>query len=462
MRGAAPLAALALLASITVAPPADAAGRRVYAGRVIIPVSDFGGVADPHLAHGRDGRLFAALAHCHLLRPDDRGGVAGELARDATWQGRSLTLTLVDGARFHDNRTVIRAGDVVASLRRIAALGDRSPWSSAVAALGLREIDPLRLVITAPRGTSEAELRALLARPELAVLRGGRPGDGAGCGPFRPAGGDAVTRRFEAFDGNPAGRPWLDAVIARRVADDDAEQSAFVFGDIDLAFGDGPRSRRIGRAVDDSRVTFFALPHPRFRGSEAVELRKAIAAFARAERLGRYVEGRATAPSSPWPAGLAPTGTELGRPAAFPQLPGLTIAFDADDRELGDLARALRDSLRQLTAGTARVVPVSGLGLAAARALKSPDWDLALVRHRWAAATPAQAALELAWALGLAPPSAEQALSGKVKTWSDGVVRAATAVPVLHVVRPVIVRPGLALEPGAAGLPDLAETWRPR
>lgn len=461
MSRAALLAGLALALSLA-APPAGAAGRRLYAGRVVIPVGDFGGVGDPHQARGRDGRLFAALAHCHLLRPDDRGAFTGELARDTTWQGRSLTVTLVDGARFHDNRTVVHAGDVAASLKRIGQLGERSPWSAAVAALSLREIDPLRLVITAPRGTSEAELRALLARPEIAVLRGGRPGDGAGCGPFRPTGGDAATRRFEAFDGTPAGRPWLDAVIARRVADDDAEQSAFVFGDVDLAFGDGPRSRRIGRVVDDSRVTFFALPHPRFRGSEAVELRKAIGAFARAERLGRYVEGRATPASSPWPTGLASTAMELGRPAAFPQLPGLTIAFDADDRELGDLARALRDSLRQLAAGTARVVPVAGLDLAAARALKAPDWDLALVRHRWAAATPAQAALELAWALGLTPPGGEQALSGKLKAWADAVVRTAAAVPVLHVVRPVIVRPGVAFEPGAAGLPDLAETWRPR
>lgn len=459
MRRVAPI--LAALATLAASPGVDAAGRRVYAGRVTIPVTSFSGLSDPHAVTTRDGRLLATLAHCRLLRPDGAGFV-GELAREARWDGRTLTVTLVDGARFHDERHAIRAADVVASLSRLAKLGDASPWSAAVGALRVRATDPLHVVITAPRRASEAEVRALLSRPEVAILRDGRPGDGAGCGPFRPVGGDAVARRFTAFDGSPAGRPWLDAVVARRVADEEAEQSAFVFGDVDVAFGDGPRSRRVGRVVDDAQTTFFALPHPRFTGDAALGLRRAVSAFARAERLGRYVEGRAAPAAAPWPAGLAPTKRELGRPGSFPQLPGLVIAFDADDRELADLARALRDSLRQLTSGTARVVPVSGLRLATARGMRNPDWDLALVRHRWAASTPAQAALELAWGFGIAPPGADDALADRVRAWADRVVRDASVVPILHVTRPVMVRPGIALEPGRAGLPELAESWRPR
>ena len=456
------LALLLALGLVGASAPSHGAGRRPYAGRAVAPVASFDGLTDPHAAIGRSARFLATLAHCQLLRPDGRGGTRGELARDVSWQGRALAVTLVDGARFQDGRTPVRASDVAASLARFAQLGDRSPWAGLVEALSVREVDPLRLVITPPRGTTEATLRALLARPELAVLRGGRPGDGAGCGPFRVTASDAASRRLEAFEGHPLGRPWLDTIVLKRVAAGEPEQSAFVFGDVDFAFGDGPRSRRLGRSVDAHSVTYFALPHPRFRGPEAVGLRQAVAAFARAERLGRYVEGRASAPSSPWPPSLAPSPRELSRPRSFPQLPALTIAYRADDHELGDLARALRDSLRQLATGTARVVPVDGLDAAQARSARSPEWDLALVRHEWGASTAAEAAAELAFTLGLTAPAPDQVLGGKARGWADRVVADAAAIPVLHVERPLLVRPGLAVEPAGQGLPDLAESWRPR
>lgn len=449
---------VALALAATPLADADGAGRRGYGGRVALPVADYAGLTDPHSASTRSQRLQASLVHCRLVRPDGPDRFRGELARDLTWRGRTLTVTLVDGARFHDGHAA-RATDVVASLRRLGQLDDRSPWAPLFAALVVREVDPLRLTIVAPRGAKETEVMALLARPEAAVLRGGRPG--AGCGPFRVASGDGGGRRLEPFEGHPEGRPWLDVVELKRVSPGEAEQAAFSFGDVDVTFEDAPRTRRAGTARDGGLSTFFAIPHPRLRGGPAGDVRRAVAALARGERLARYVEGRAASASAPWPPALAPSAREIGQPTRAERLPSVTVAYREGDRELGDLARALRDSLRRLTSGSARVIEVAGLDASAARGARDPSWDIAVVRHDWAAATVAQAAVELAFVHGVAPPSPEAALGGTVRSWADRVIGGADAVAILHLERPLLTRTPAML--GADGdVPDLSTSWLPR
>lgn len=93
---------------------AHAGGRRPYGGMVEVPVGSFDAAIDPHLAQGRDGRLLASLAHCHLFRMEG-GRPVGEAAHGlGSFANGVLTVTLQDGARFHDG-SPLTAADVVAS-----------------------------------------------------------------------------------------------------------------------------------------------------------------------------------------------------------------------------------------------------------------------------------------------------------------------------------------------------------
>ncbi|MCB9733665.1 MAG: hypothetical protein H6745_13780 [Deltaproteobacteria bacterium] len=453
--------AAALLALLPGARPAEAAGRKPYHGVVTVPVGDLLGATDPHAARGPDDRVVASLVHARLVVPDGAGGVRPELAAELpTVTGRGLVFTLVDGATFHDGSPV-RAADVVLSLRRAGQAADKAGVGALFAALGVDESDG-RVVVTPPRGASTAEVLALLARPEAAILEGGRPGTDRGAGPFRPAGDGARAYRLDAFAGAARGRPFLDAVQLKRVADTEAERTAFAFGELDLSDEDSTRGRRVGRPVASGRVTWLAIPNPRFSGDGASDLRRAVAVLAARARLGRFVEARPLDGDGLWPRGVGPSDDAITPPTAPPALPALTIAYRADDRELGDLARALRDTLRPMVSGTARVVAVPGLDAAAARGAPRPDWDFALVRHVWAATTPAQAALELALTVGIAPPDAASVLAGDVRRWADLAVKRARAIPILHCDAPLLVRPGVNVAPEAPGVPDLADGWRSR
>lgn len=455
-------AALAAVAGVALmaSGAAEGAGRRPYHGQVTLPVGGLLGATDPHAVRDPDDRVLASLVHARLLAPDGAGGVVPELADPPAPSGRGLLFTLVDGATFHDG-SLLRPADVVASLARAAQVADKAGLGALLAALTVTEVDG-KVLVTPPRGAAPAEVLALLARPEAAILEGGRPGAGRGAGPFRPAGDGARAWRLEAFAGAARGRPWLDAVQLERVADGEAERTAFAYGELDLSYQDSARGRRVGRLVPSGKVTYLAIPNPRYGGDAASDLRRAVAVLAARARLGRFVEARAVEGDGLWPPAIGPIEDAVPAPAAAPTLPALTIAYRADDRELGDLARALRDTLRPLVTGTARVLPVPGLDAAAARAARSPDWDFALVRHVWAATTPSQAALELATVVGLAPPDASSVLAGDVRRWAELTARRARAIPVLHCDAPLLVRPGLEVAPEAPGVPDLADGWRAR
>jgi len=460
VRALAVAAALALTLS-AVTEEGRGAGRRPYQGQVVIPAQDLLGLSDPHRASSPSHRLLAAQVHAGLFRLGEARPVP-VLARALPVRDRRVRIvTLVDGARFHDGQPV-RAADVVASFARLGELGEGAWLSPLFAALEVRALDAGRIAITPPPNAHEDELLALLARPEAAVLRGGRPGPGRGAGPFRPASSGAGAARLEAFDGHARGRPWLDAVVVRRVEGLEGERAAFAFGEVDLGLVDGVRARRAGAARPAGVATFFAVPHPRHTGAGAAELRRAVATLASRGRLGRYVEARSLPVTSPWPEALAPSPRTVPAPRAAPRLPGLAIAYDPADGELGDLARALRDTLRPLTAGAPRVVAVPGLDARRARGARDADWDFALVRHVWAATTPAQAALELAHLLGLDRPRPAEVLARALGSWAEGVISGAAAVAILHVDEPLLVRPGLELGPATGAVPDLGSSWRPR
>jgi MarR-like DNA-binding transcriptional regulator SgrR of sgrS sRNA len=461
------VAALALAALVgPVSPPADAAGRRPYGGVVRVTLGSLEGLDNPLEIQSPDARWLAAWTHCRLFRIDARGRVRAELARDpGEMRGRSLSLRLVDGARFHGGATVT-ASDVVLSLQAAArARADdpgRASLGELLGALEFRAPDPTTLEIRAPARTDPNTIRRLLARPEAAVVQGGAGARGHGCGPFRPSGGDGSRADLLAHPGHPEGRPWLDRLeITVRVHARD-QSAAFADRDTDLSPHVASRDRRDAPSVTGALVSAFAVVAPRLRGDGARVLRRHMASLARDARLVRHAAWPAQATESLWPPLLAPSAAPLSSTGpALPQ-PSLVIAFPEADAALGELARGLRDALARLSLTPARAVGIAGLDLRGAASEKDPPWDLAVVSHEWSALDPEQAALELALALVRPGLTAVAALTGRGKAFATAQNEAMPAIPLLHLQRPVHFRPWLALDPGPAGSAglDLGDAWR--
>jgi hypothetical protein len=444
---------LAWLAVLIADREASAAGRRPYGGAIDIPVRDFSGLVDPHLVETRSGRLVASLVHLHLFRMRDDAPVP-ELAADlGTYVSDRLILSLAP-ARFHDG-TPVTAADVVASLRRIARLGDASPVGRLVAALEVSERDPATVVIAAPRGSHPDELRLLLARPEVAICRGGAPQLGGG--PFRLGRDGGDIRVLVAWEGHPEGRPFLQEVrlLSTPV---DRESVAFADGRLGLTSEPlvGPAPDRMLRARG-GLATWFLVFHPRFRADPIRGLSRALILGA---RVPRFIEGRAMAGELPFPEALSPVPRlEL---AATPTIrPSLVLAYPPNEPGAAELGRAVRDALRPLSPD-ARVVPAPGLSLEAARRDASPSWDMAIVRRDWAALSKSQAAHELARAFALEGPSPADVLARRVTEWGRGVVERQAVIAVAHLELPILARSPLEGLGRAGPLPELGGAYRGR
>lgn len=436
---------------------AHAAGRRPYGAAVEVAVSDFSGLADPHVVTSRSGRLVATLVHGHLFRAAGAGVVAELADGPGTWSADGLTVTVADTARFHDGQAV-GATDVVASWRRLSALGDASPIGRLAGALQVSEVGP-RTVVFSARGAHEEEVRALLARPEAAILPRGQPGVGAGA--FRPKteGAGSDRRTLVAWEGHARGRPWLQEVRLVRV-DAAREEAAFRFGEVELAFTP-PRVMPEGATVVRGGWTsWFVVFNPRSRMAGGAVFRTWVHAASLAARLGRYVDGRSMAGEAPWPEPLDPapavSAPTLGPP---PRRDRLVVAYREGEADSEELARALRDVVRAAAPGDARAVPVRGLDLVQARQAADPPWDMAIVRWEWAAQTRAQAAHELALALGINGPSGAEVLARRVSDFARGVVTRADALAIVHAERPAILQAKVRGVGPAGPLPALVDGW---
>lgn len=449
-----------LVSGLTLVGAVQAGGRRPYGGAIEVPVRDFSGLVDPHVVETRSGRLVATLAHGHLFRVGGAGVVPELAASLGSVTGEALTVAIGDSARFHDGSPVM-AQDVVASLRRIAGLGDQSPVGRLVAALAVSEAGPRVVAITFPRGTSLEELRALLARPEVAILKGGQPGVGAGT--FRPMGGDGDRRTLVAWEGHAEGRPWLQEVRLKRVSRA-SEEGAFRYGEVELAFEPlrmTPAGTQSARGGWSSWLVVF---HPRYRGSGASggagALRGWLQGAALEARLGRFVDGRTVPGEVPWPESISPVSAGSRGAKAMLAREQMTVAYADGEPDSEELAKAVRDLVRPVVRGETRVLPVRGLDAGDARRASDPPWDLAVVRWEWAALTASQAAFELARALGLSAPSGAEVLSRRVTEWARGVVQRDEALALVHAERPVALNAkvrgaGAAGLGGAASLPNL-------
>jgi peptide/nickel transport system substrate-binding protein len=120
----------------------------------IVQSQDFNSL-DPVFVSGVGGQELAALFYSYLLRIDDRGELAPDVAAAVPTianggigdGGRQITYRLRPGVRFSDG-TALTSADVVATIRAIA-----SPESDAPSRAGFREVTsvraegPLRVVV---------------------------------------------------------------------------------------------------------------------------------------------------------------------------------------------------------------------------------------------------------------------------------------------------------------------------
>ncbi|MCC6624045.1 MAG: hypothetical protein IT385_22500 [Deltaproteobacteria bacterium] len=441
--------------------------RRPYGGAIDVVVPDAGAALDPHLALDRPGRLLASLVHGRLFRPvvvGDRLDVVPELAAGpgAASEG-ALTITLHEGARCHDGQLLTPA-DVVATWARLAQVG---PLRAMAAGVRVAEAGPRAVTFTFPRGLSADELMMLLARPEAAMLRGGRAASTAGCGAFRPTSvaPDASGRlALEAFAGHAEGRPWIDRIRVRVDARVELA-TAFRYGESDVAWEPVVGASPSATVLPGGWTSFLVVPRPALRAPAQRDLRRRIAQLAGDARLQRYVEGRGASAVTPWPDALAPMPTSPLPPApSAAAVSGLVIAYPDGDAELAELARALRDALRSVSNDNARVVGVARLSLSSAAAEREPLWDLAVVRHGWASLTREQAAFELADALGQAFGSVgagADALAGGARRWAEGIAARLDVIGLVHVPRGTLVAAGLRGVGAAAATPGLVDAYRP-
>jgi hypothetical protein len=206
-------------------------------------------------------------------------------------------------------------------------------------------------------------------------------------------------------------------------------------------------------------TSWFAVFHPRFRGSAAAAFRAWVRDATLDARLGRYVDGRSLPGATPWPEPASTLVTPRGSGRLGAPREHIVVAFAEGESDSAELARAVRDVMRPAVRGEARILAVPGLDVGAATQASDPPWDVALVRWDWASLTYAQGAHELAWVLGLAGPGANEVLSRATDRWANGVVMRTDALAFVHAERPASLHASIHGVAPSGPLPYLVEAW---
>ncbi|MGN6106746.1 MAG: ABC transporter substrate-binding protein [Kofleriaceae bacterium] len=189
------------------------------------------GTFDPQAAQTHAEQTIADLVFDTLYRVDPAGVVWPQLAAalpELDAARTTATIAIRRAVRFHDG-TPLTAQDVAASLERLRTGPARWPLAAvaSVRAVG----DTVELTLRAP----VAELASLLALPQAAVTKGGKPpGERSfvGTGAFLIESIDARGKQLvlRAFEDHFAGRPYLDHLVLRWFDTTDGEARRFETG----------------------------------------------------------------------------------------------------------------------------------------------------------------------------------------------------------------------------------------
>lgn len=191
---------------------------------------------DPALTYDEAARPIETLIFSRLLTWDREGHVVPDLAErfEVSEDGRTYTLTLRDGVRFHDG-AALTAADVVRTIERTLRPGTPCPGASYYESIegfaafhegkaehlaGLRAAGSRTVVFTLrePDATFPALLTLSFVAPVCpsmgAAVDTKTPATPCGAGPFRLASFDPESGvrlvRYEGY--HVPGRPYLDAI----------------------------------------------------------------------------------------------------------------------------------------------------------------------------------------------------------------------------------------------------------
>ncbi|MBI4279905.1 MAG: hypothetical protein HY660_15750 [Armatimonadetes bacterium] len=233
------LLAVVLLAS-AVAAGAPAQPRR--GGRLVIATSTEANTFDVHRTNASGVLEGNFYVYETLTERDDQGRVIPALAR--SWQvtngGKTVTISLQDGVKFHDG-TPFNAGAVKFNLER--KLREKLPVHELTTAIDTMDVvndTTLRLNLTHPAlalmGTFSAKTFGIIS--PAAVQKYGRDiaANPVGTGPFRMV--EWRKGQFIRFRRNPdywrKGLPYLDEIVLRTVPDIAVRAQTLEAGEVDV------------------------------------------------------------------------------------------------------------------------------------------------------------------------------------------------------------------------------------
>jgi peptide/nickel transport system substrate-binding protein len=243
----------AIVVLLAVASVAHAETRPHYGGTVEGTLLGAPGTLDPTAAQSHAeitvvGLMFDTL---YQLGPDGAASPHLAAALPALDDKRTTArIAIRHGVRFQGGAE-LTAADVAASLDRLRTTSAR--WAIAAVTSVRADGDLVELTLRAP----VPELASLLALPQTAITRAGKPpGDHPdGSGPFALESLDRGKRVLvlRAYDGHFAGRPYLDRVVLRWYDTPDGEARRFETGAAQLSargVGAFANSQPIYRADD--------------------------------------------------------------------------------------------------------------------------------------------------------------------------------------------------------------------
>lgn len=325
-----------VLAAVAALPAgARAALGPLYGGEATVTVPSLPSALAPAAPADATERLVLGLVHETLVRWDPEAGTQPGLAREWTEaaDGREQTLVLAGDLVLHDGRP-LAAGDAARSVRRFLRGG--TPAARRLAATleggeayaaghtddlpGVKAASDLHLSLRLRART--AHPLAPLASPAAAVTGP----QGAGAGPFVPAGPASGSLRLTAFSGHVRGRPLLDTLRLVAVADAGTRDGWLRAGRAHLVPGrPGPESlcATLVLAVDPAQAPF-----------DRAAARAALsAALPRAELVAHFVPGGQPARGLLPPALLDPVAGPPPAPGPVPRTAvALTVAADVPAR----------------------------------------------------------------------------------------------------------------------------------
>ncbi|MDB4953182.1 MAG: extracellular solute-binding protein family 5 [Myxococcales bacterium] len=227
---------------------AHAEARPHYGGSVEAALLGAPASFDPVAAHTHAETTIAGLVFDTLYRAGADGVIQPDLAVGVPVLDEKQTtvrIAIRKGVRFHDG-TALTPSDVVQSLERVHA---STKWLLAPVSAIRVDGDAVELTLRAP----VADLMALLAMPQTAVTKKGRPpGERpVGSGPYVLKTIKKTLVELRAFDDYFAGRAYLDDITLRWYDTADGEARRFETGNAQF-------SARGVTAFANAKPTFVA------------------------------------------------------------------------------------------------------------------------------------------------------------------------------------------------------------